>query len=256
MICWNSYLITLEQNSMQHLNNIPTQPLDNIKRAVREGLSSWSNDWMLAENNFQIDISFISKAEFKTNECKFYGAATKVILVNEVAFQWQKAIFSDIKIPTNTGYLDLVKLTTADLLKAISKENSFVEQKAYKLPAHIDIFLLVSIHSAECGRLKLIVPYSCIFNVFQIRRVPTTHNVLAKKVDVVDAQKCKFKVQLNFGEFPLNEMNDLKVGAILRSSIAVENKFTLEANGISLASIAIGKISNKKVFMVINGEKK
>lgn len=241
---------------MQHLNNLPTQLLDNIKKTVRESLFSWSNDWTLIENNFQIDASFISRTEFNANECRLYGASTKTVFVSDVMFQWERVIFSDIKIPAGTDYLDLIRLARADLLKAITKENSFVEQKTVKLASHINIFLLINIQSVDCGKLNIIVPYSCLFNVFQIRRVTPKQIALSKKIDVVDAQICGLKVQLNFGEFPLSEMAELKIGTILRSNVDVANKFTLEANGISLANVAIGKISDKKVFMVINGDKK
>lgn len=239
---------------MQNLNPGSSNTLENIKLYTHDVFSHWLDNWSLCENNFSIDVGYKQLSNIKNY--KSFVCENLFLLENDSQFNWQAVLFGDVllELPAKINLSELVASSKDDLINPISKGRKWTSVEKYTPPKHYSIYVAIDIQLKN-EKLSFLIPLHCAFKIFDVSKKPVKKSQLVKKIDILPAKKCALNVKLNFGDFSVAELSELVVGSVLCPDLTLDNKFLLETNNLRLADVAIGQISDRKVFM-ISGDKK
>lgn len=238
---------------MQSLKSVPSKTLENIKFYISDAFSCWLSDWSVSENSFTVDVSY--KQLSNIDGYKSFACDNLSLLINDNQFSWQDVIFNDLllELPEKIDLSKLVLSSKEDFVDSLSKGRKWLAVEKYTPPKHYNIYISIDIYLKN-EKLSFLVPVYCAFKIFDGNKKSVNKFQLAKRDDLLSEKKCELNVKLNFGEFSVAELSSLVAGSILCPDLMLDNKFLLEANGLQVADVAIGKVADKKAFMISGGK--
>lgn len=238
---------------MHRLNFISNADKLRLNDILSEKLKEWMDAWALNQTG-AVNISSICFREFSERLMNHYMAEENKIpfFFNDDGFLWDVFIFGEVKSeyydhPKYTALLDRAK---KDFINTIFNQKNTFFKNGVITPKSIDAYLSILIGSSETGFMEFIAPHSYFAHFFTKSANKKSNKLVGDRFSLISGLKIPIVFKMNFNEILFADLIKIKQGAILPSSVRVENNFLLCVDGNEISQVSMGKRQNNKAYLV------
>lgn len=216
-------------------------------------LGQWMDAWVL-NKNCTIKVQSVSYKEIVGQSIPQFMAESSntPIFFNDDNFEWERFIFNDIKhnCYDHPRYIKLLDSIKSDFLNTIFNQKNIYSKENYFISGSVDAYLSVLIGSNEVGFMEFIAPHAYFIPTLGKSINKKSQKLTGDKFSLISHLKIPVTLKMNFNNISFSELISIKRGSILKSSVNVENNFSLLVHNNELAHVSIGKRQNSRAYIV------